>query len=369
MNIPKTVQPLEFQEAVSLALEYGLIGSVSDAYCKECGEPLLNGCILWKNPKQTNNILRSNRLKKTFLYSRMFNDVEYRLCRCDKCIKENYPEYKGNLYSTSAYYVQYAFGVSDEDFEPMKRKACVRSLPGFIAKYGQETGTEKWNAYCKRQSEVNTFEYKAEKYGWTKEDFESYNKNRAVTLENQIKKYGSEEGKRRFQEYCMKQAYTCSLEYFLESAPDYEIGMNRYNAFVEARAKSGFNLTHSKVGDMFCKMLVESLPGHECLYGKDEKTVGPYSVDFYNVTTNVVVEFYGDYWHRNPEKFTADSTYTLNGRTYKTSDKWLYDQKRKEFIKKELGCEVIVVWESDFRKDSKKTVRLVADRIIVKIKS
>lgn len=363
MNIPKTIQPLEFQEAVSLAFEYGLIDSVSDAYCKECGEPLLNGSVLWKNPKQTDNILRCNRFKKTFLYSRVFNDTKYRLCRCDKCIKEKYPEYKGNLCSTSAYYVQYAFGVTDDDFEPMKRKACVRSLAGFIAKYGQETGTEKWNAYCVKQSEVNTFEYKAEKYGWTKEDFESYNKNRAVTLENQIKKYGPEEGKRRFYEYRMRQAYTCSLEYFLESARDYETGMCRYKAFVEARAKSGVNLNHSMIGDMFCEMLDELLSGHECLYGSNEKIVGPYSVDFYDVTANVVVEFNGDYWHRNPVKFSGDSTYTLNGRTYKTSDKWEYDRKRKEFIEDCLGCEVLVVWESDFRKDSKKTVYLVADRI------
>ena len=29
----------------------------------------------------------------------------------------------------------------------------------------------------------NTFEYKMEKYGWSLEDFEEYNKSRAATLE------------------------------------------------------------------------------------------------------------------------------------------------------------------------------------------
>lgn len=118
------------------------------------------------------------------------------------------------------------------------------------------------------------------------------------------------------------------------------------------------------IGDKFCQMLQIAIPWHECQFGEFEKHVGEYRLDFYDETANVVVEFYGDYWHRNPDKFDAESIYTLGGKTYRSVDKWESDRKRKEFIESELGCQVLIVWESDFRKEPEGTVRKVAERIL-----
>lgn len=91
------------------------------------------------------------------------------------------------------------------------------TLDKMIKKYGIEDGTSRWNIYCNRQKETNTLTYKREKYGWTDEEFDEYNKKRSVTLENQIALYGVEQGTIRYNEYVEKQRYSgCSLEYFKE---------------------------------------------------------------------------------------------------------------------------------------------------------
>ena len=50
------------------------------------------------------------------------------------------------------------------------------TLDKMIKKYGIEDGTSRWNIYCNRQKETNTLTYKREKYGWTDEEFDEYNK-------------------------------------------------------------------------------------------------------------------------------------------------------------------------------------------------
>ena len=94
--------------------------------------------------------------------------------------------------------------------------------------FGEEEGLKKWNHYCELQSKSNKFEYKKEKYGWTEEDFNNFNKTRAITLENQIAKYGEEEGTKRFNDYCEKQVYAGNkLEYFIEKLGEIE-GRKKY---------------------------------------------------------------------------------------------------------------------------------------------
>lgn len=355
-RIPVTIDLLPWQEVVDFAVGHHMVDNEEGCYCKECGKPLTNGAVFWFSKYATQTYrciepLQTNEPKKTFMHFRRFNNTNYNLCRCDKCIKKKFPEYKGNLCSPSAKYIQYAFGVSDADFEPVKNLACIRSLEGFIRKYGETEGTERWNAYCQKQSESNSFEYKAKKHGWTKEQFDEYNKSRAVTLDNLIKKYGEAEGTMRFIQYCERQAYSCTLDYFLEKyGPD---GRKKYENFCEARTNSN-NLSafmRSNIADKFCEELAAELPDHVCHYGMNEYQVGPYFVDFYDETTNTVVEFYGDYWHRNPDIYEPDSVFTVGTHTYLTSIVWDRDKERIDYIKKTKDCKVIIVWESNYQKE------------------
>ena len=50
-----------------------------------------------------------------------------------------------------------------------------------------------------------TFNYKKEKYNWTEEDFKNFNLSRAVSVDNMIKKYGNEDGLKKWNDYLNKQ--------------------------------------------------------------------------------------------------------------------------------------------------------------------
>lgn len=89
------------------------------------------------------------------------------------------------------------------------------TLENLIKKYGYDEGNRRWDSYKKKQAESNSYEYKKEKYGWDKEKFDEYNLSRSQTLENMIKRYGEELGTLRWNEYKQRQAYTNSLNYFV----------------------------------------------------------------------------------------------------------------------------------------------------------
>lgn len=63
-----------------------------------------------------------------------------------------------------------------------------------------------------------------------------------------------------------------------------------------------------------------------------------------------IIEFFGDYWHGNPKKYSADSQ-LFHGPAYQT---WESDAKRiQEFH--DAGFKTLIVWEDDYRQE-KETV-------------
>lgn len=66
-----------------------------------------------------------------------------------------------------------------------------------------------------------------------------------------------------------------------------------------------------------------------------------------------IIEYNGDFWHCNPKKYSADY---INPRTkLKASEKWRLDQEKIRFAR-DQGYEVLVVWESDFKKNKEKVL-------------
>jgi len=70
--------------------------------------------------------------------------------------------------------------------------------------------------------------------------------------------------------------------------------------------------------------------------------------DFYDSNSQTVVEYYGDFWHRNPQKYAADFY------QYKktSAEIWENDKQRIEQISKHPQVKnVIIVWESEVMKN------------------
>jgi hypothetical protein len=71
-----------------------------------------------------------------------------------------------------------------------------------------------------------------------------------------------------------------------------------------------------------------------------------FKVDGFDPKTNTIYEFYGDYWHGNPNRYDQDDTNQSNGYTFR---KLYQDTIKKENILKEAGYKIVVMWETDFR--------------------
>lgn len=81
--------------------------------------------------------------------------------------------------------------------------------------------------------------------------------------------------------------------------------------------------------------------------------IGPYNCDVVLEVKKIVIEYFGDYWHCNPNRFAA---HDYNKRLHCTANvRWQKDELKKTYFEN-LGFMYIVVWESDW-KNNKETVK------------
>ena len=109
-----------------------------------------------------------------------------------------------------------------------KRTAVTKE--NLIIKYGEHDGLLRWDSYRKKQSISNSLEYKQEKFGWSTTNFDEFNKSRSVTLLNSIARHGEELGAIKWDEYCERQRYTTTKEYFVSTYGN-EDGIARWDNF------------------------------------------------------------------------------------------------------------------------------------------
>ena len=262
------------------------------------------------------------------------------------------------------------------------------TLENLIKKYGVEEGTRKWNQYRERQAHSNSFEYKQERHGWTREQYDAYNDSRASTKENFIKRHGEEEGTKRWKAYCERQSYAgVTEEYFVEKYGPLEgikkfqevcskkahtlegyiqkfgevVGTERWERFVGGVSES---LPQSKPANEMFMSILEQLPtnryqsiffnqkNHEYFFAK--KGHRTLFVDFCDIATKKVIEFAGDYWHGNPDVYGPEY---FNTRTQCTA-KELYDKtlERNKILEEVHGCKVLLIWENTYKKDKQNTI-------------
>lgn len=77
--------------------------------------------------------------------------------------------------------------------------------------------------------------------------------------------------------------------------------------------------------------------------------------DGYCTKTNTVYEFHGDYWHGNPARYDSEYVHDVLGKKMKTL--YANTMKREQKIK-DLGYNLVVIWESDWTKINR-SIRLL----------
>lgn len=259
------------------------------------------------------------------------------------------------------------------------------TLKNLTVKYGEKDGLIRWNQYKEKQSYTNSFEHKQKKHGWTITEFDSYNKSRAVTLQNLIKKHGEEKGISKWEEYCDRQRFTKTREYLIEKYGEI-VGAEK---FIEINKKKGEandpKVLANKLGvtiDEAVEIIVgrgtykyTSLLEQEFIssiekvvelehtsikhpFGKWIPNLSKYVV-FDIKHKNCIIEFNGDYWHANPSIYIENDLI----RGVKAQDLWTKDREKIQFANS-LGYRTLVVWESDYVANKTATVESVIKWIL-----
>lgn len=283
-----------------------------------------------------------------------------------------------------------------ETMSEARRAACAVSEAKFIKRLGEEEGKKQWTAYCKKLSDKNSFEFFNKKRGWTREQFNEYNVSRGVTIKNLIKKYGEEDGTKRFVEYCEKQRKNGNtLEYFVEKLGE-EDGTKKYKEVCKQKANTRENMIRiygengeekhsswlsktairftSNIANEFIQQVAEKLASdfkiHSALHGGEFciYNEAPHLYDFVITSpAKLAIEFNGDFWHANPKNYTSDQILNHRGGNRIAGDIWAYDDHKRKLLENR-GFLTMTIWESDYNLDKIETINKVIRWIYQNIK-
>lgn len=277
------------------------------------------------------------------------------------------------------------FGLSSTDLIADNMKNVFGfTLEKSIDLYGGDEGKRRWKEYCDKQAYSNTFEYKKQKHGFTETQFKQYNLNRATTYDNLVKRYGEELGSSKWKEYCKRQSYVgCSLDYFIEKYGEID-GVTMYENVCKSKAINLENFIKkygkidgekryyswlqdrtpyfSKISQELFDKLNHFFQNNNVYFASkepfgeyfiyDNETSRPYFYDYVDTTLKKCIEFNGDDFHGNPVKYSANDTPNFYDRNLTCDEIWKFDQYKISCLKKLRNIDTMVVWESDYKKDS-----------------
>jgi G:T-mismatch repair DNA endonuclease (very short patch repair protein) len=121
----------------------------------------------------------------------------------------------------------------------------------------------------------------------------------------------------------------------------------------EAITKIGQHINHngrSKLEHELSDKLVETYGG------KKNTHVAGWCCDYVNDQTKLIVEFFGDFWHMNPEKYSANDIHKLMNKI--AEQVWSRDARKLRELR-EQGYEVIVIWESEWRRSKDECIERI----------
>lgn len=217
----------------------------------------------------------------------------------------------------------------------------VNTLENFIKKYGEVGGEIKWKEYKDKQAYSNTFEYKRDKYEWTRERWEKYNKSRGNIGENNgnygtsyyetwVEKYGKEKADEMNEELSKRKARhgEDNGNYNRPKRPE-EIKKMRESA-IERVIRQGTCVAYNPESIPIIENFGEQ-NGYEFQHaengGEYQVPKTTFFVDGYDKENNVVIE-YDERYHMNEVQQELD-------------------KERQDIIGNILGCKFIRINENN----------------------
>lgn len=316
---------------------------------------------------------KKNKLLELLKYKK-FNDVR----EIEKILRKD-EEY--GVRSSLEKYINF-YGEVEGKIKYKQKKSSAYNLEKAIEKHGEVEGPKIYAEYCRKMSYKNTFENKQNKYGWTKEQFDEYNKSRSVTKENLIKRHGEIVGSEKWESYIERQRYTCSEEYLGREAYEkfnrsrhhsFEVYLERYKdpklaeeKLCEFKKKISVHFVSKKSQEMAWFVYNDILKEEEkekCHFGELNGEYGVlseekryYMYDFVNTKLKLVIEFHGDIFHGNPKKYSPDHVFNFGKeRIWTPLECWKFDKIKEDCIRRLRDFDYIVVWEDDWDNNLEET--------------
>ena len=348
--------------------------------CKYCNNKLVDD-ITWRKYQLKKNFVGDRfALKDYELYGKIYNREI-----CEACLLKNHNIEIPKKLNMLSYNFEYILGIPRSELERYcfeKRRVTKENM---ISRYGEVEGLAKWNDYLIRQSFTNSKEYHMEKFGKTEEEWAQYNKNRSMTKENMISRYGEVEGLAKWNEYTERQRYTNTKEYYVEKfGENWEEELNKTNSAkaitlenmilkygeIEGKEryfksldgrKNGYSLMASNFFNNLEALILKDFPNlsdkiyflpknkEYCIHTGDKA----YFYDFViTKDINICVEFYGDVFHANPNIYKADDKpIHFYNKDITSQEIWVNDNiKNNKIIERKFI--LFVVWESYLKIDS-----------------
>ena len=130
-------------------------------------------------------------------------------------------------------------------------------------------------------------------------------------------------------------------------------------------SRSSYERKYSKISMELFNIISDINKDKTFNYGKNEKFIlinsknkrKGYFVDFYFDEKKKIIEFNGDYWHFNPKKYLSDSFITMMGIDIFAKDIWEQDEEKLNVLT-ELGYEILIIWENDFKENKENTISI-----------
>lgn len=341
--------------------------------CRICGKLIINFNFKIQYNKNENYI----KLTTPEFYCREIDGKKYYLSSCEDCLLKHFsadpPKSHKYYFMKANKYGAYSYGYSYDEYKKICSMITGVTKESLINKWGKTEGIKRWNKYCKKQSETNTFKYKKKKYNWSKADFDKFNQSRAVTLENLQNKYGYELGKQYFEDYVNKQKLTKSKEYMIE-----KYGEEKTNQINQSKALTLKNFIHKYGDEEGLKQYELMLNKHHNFYSKisqkffneldkylSKKYTTYYAtknneygvnlintyirLDYFILELNLCIEFNGTYYHGDPKIFNENDYPNPHDKTITAKQMWESDNNRYKLLKELRNIDTIIVWENDYR--------------------
>lgn len=144
--------------------------------------------------------------------------------------------------------------------------------------------------------------------------------------------------------------------------------LERYGVPNAFHIKNENRSCHSKISQECFQLLYNKLPNtlkNNCYFGKlnkeyiiyyeQENKQKYFFLDFCILSQKIIIEFQGDYWHRNPK---------FNEVTEENIKIWQQDKFKKQIIE-EQGFEVFYIWENDYRNNREACINQLLEKILL----